>query len=111
MECCLPTFACSRRGPMTTVNNWQDFTLKIGNVVAVVPCLKLVLYLDSTDDAGVSEFYQRSMEALDGLITHYQAESMRTRRRLNERALTIAPTWLKRPRAGKSYYIQFSGCS
>jgi len=89
----------------------EEFNLKIDNVVAVVPCFKLVLYLDSTDDAGVSEFYQRSMDALGGLIGFYQAENMKTRVRLNERALTIVPTWLKRPREHKSYYVQFSGCS
>jgi len=94
-----------------TVGDWDDFTLKIENAVAVVPCLKFVLYLDSTDDDGILEFYQRSMEALGGLITHYQAENMKTRGRLNERALTIAPTWLKRPRPNKDYHIKFSGSS
>lgn len=88
----------------------SQFELRIDDVVAVAPCLRMALYVFDTNNDGILDFYQRSMEALGGLLTHYQAENMRDRARINKRALTMLPTWVKRPRYDRNYYLEFYGC-
>lgn len=90
--------------------DWANFVLKVDEVTLIAPCLKFVLYLDNTDDAGILDFYERSINALGNFITHYKAENMKRRARFDARASTMVPTWFKRPRSGKTYFMQLSGC-
>jgi len=90
--------------------NWEEFRLEIDGFHAIEPCFEFVLYLETSRDDGLLEFYERARAALGPLITHYQTDGMRRPRKLDERADTIVPTWVKRPRPGKIYWIDFSGC-
>jgi TseV toxin immunity protein TsiV len=90
--------------------DWSKFVLEAEGASAIVPCVGFVLFLDQTNEAGILDFYNRSMEALGGLLTHYKTGSMANRATLNARARAMVPTWLEDPRAGKDYFIQFSGC-
>jgi hypothetical protein len=91
--------------------DWSEFTLQVGDTMAIIPCLSFVLYLDVTDQDGILDFYQQSLKALGERITHYQTDSMDIRAPLTSRAQTIVPTWLKNPREGKLYWIKFHGCA
>ena len=90
--------------------DWSGFHIKAGETVSiVVPCLEFVLFLDTTDDAGILDFYNRARSALGSRITYYQAESMTGFKKLNERGESMVPTWFTKPRAGKlTYYITLS---
>ena len=68
--------------------DWSGFHIKTGETVSiVVPCLEFVLFLDTTDDAGILDFYNRARSALGSRITYYQAESMTGFKKLNERGV------------------------
>lgn len=92
------------------LTNPSKFGLLVGEVRAIAPCVSFVLFLDETSDEGILEFYERSMAALDGLITHYVTGDAGRRSRFSGRALTMVPTWLEHPRPGKDYFIEFFGC-
>ena len=92
---------------MPQTPDWSGFHIKVNDTVSiVVPCLEFVLFSDTTDDAGILDFYNRAREALGSPITHYQAESMNGFKRLNARGESMVPTWFTKPREGKpNYYI------
>ncbi len=95
---------------MSKQTDLTNHRLTIDGVVAVEPCMQMTLYLFDTNNDGILDFYHRCMEALGGLITHYQAENMKKRAKLNQRALTMIPTWVKHPKFDKVYYLEFYGC-
>jgi hypothetical protein len=84
--------------------DWSDFHVKSGNVCLVVPCIEFVLFLDTTNDDWILDFYQRARAALGDRLTHYQAESMKGFKRLSERAEAMVPTWFTKPRQTKDVY-------
>src|SRR5262249_23438999 len=96
--------------PVAAKFDWDQFVLRVDDTTAVVPCLQFVLYLDATDAAGISQFYQRALEALGPRLTHVKAESKTRRSAITPKALTMVPTWLQRPKQDKGYHVEFSGC-
>lgn len=88
----------------------STFSVSIGDVQAIAPCMSFVLFLEDTLDEGLLEFYERSMAALGGRITHYLTGTTTRRSPVTERARTMVPTWLTNPRPGKDYFIEFFGC-
>jgi len=90
--------------------DWSGFNARVGDVQIVTPCVEFILFLDVTDDVGILDFYERSRTALNGLLTHYQAESMSKFARLSPRADSMVPTWFTKPRPGKAtYYMVMAG--
>ena len=83
------------------------FSLVADSVRLVCPCVCLTLYLDLTNEPAVLSFYERVMEALKGELKFVIAESDTRRKKIDDRALSMVPTWLKKPRPYKSYYIAF----
>jgi len=75
------------------------------------PCLEFVIYLDTPLNERILEFLERSMAALGPLVTSYVAEAMKRPAPFDDKAKTLVPTWVRRPRLGKSYYAEFSGAS
>lgn len=71
------------------------------------PCLEFVIYLDTPLDERILEFLDRSMSALGPQITSYVAEAMKRPAPFDAKAKTLVPTWVRRPRLGKSYYAEF----
>jgi len=88
----------------------EHFELKIANTVVIAPAMAFVLFLDHSDPAGILDFYNRSMDAIGGLLTHYTAENMAGRSPMTGKAREIVPTWMAKPRTDKTYSIQFRGC-
>jgi len=94
---------------INTSIDWSACTVKVEGVQVVTPCLEFVVFLDITDDAEILDFYRRGRAALNGLLTHYQAESMSKAARLNARADSMVETWFNKPRSGKTnYYMLMS---
>jgi hypothetical protein len=63
--------------------------------------------LDLTEEKALLDFYERSLNALEGQLSYVQAEGAKRRSRINDRALTMVPTWIRNPRQYKSYFIEF----
>ena len=93
--------------------NWAEFRLADewdgAERTLVVPCVAFTLYIDVTEPKEVQDFYDRFMGVFGKSLTHYIAESMGRPSPLTKRALTIVPTWTKRPRGGKDYFIKMMG--
>ncbi len=68
------------------------------------------LYLDGTDKDGVLDFYERTRQALSGLLSHYLTDSMTRRAKMNLRSESLVPNLMKKLSASKIHYIAFSGC-
>ncbi len=83
------------------------FELRVDDVPVVVPCVEICLFLDTTDDALILDFYNNAREALGGSVTHYQAESMSNFKPLNSRSESMVATWFTVPRKGKLNYTMF----
>ena len=94
--------------------DWESFVLTVDGTVVLMPCMTFVLFLHVTDDAGLHDFYRRCREALGDRITHYQADYMKTFRRLSDQGnakidakvdswFTVPP---KKPNA--YYYLRMS---
>ncbi len=86
----------------------SELQLEINGRRLLEPCLELVIYLDTALDERILEFFDRSMSALGPQITSYVAEAMKRPAPFDEKAKTLMPTWVRRPRLGKSYYAEFS---
>ena len=89
----------------------SEFQLEIRRHLLLAPCLEFVVYLDTPLDEKILEFLERSLSALGPRITTYVAETMKRPAPFDEKAKMLVPTWVKRPRLGKSYYALFSGAS
>lgn len=96
--------------PLLSPHDPSELTLALDATTALVPCVSFTLYLEHTDGEGFLDFYERSRAAAGPLLTHYIAESMKRRAKINARAESMVPTWVKNPAEEKGYYIQFSGC-
>jgi hypothetical protein len=79
-----------------------------GELVAA-PCLSFAVYLDETDAGQVIGFFERAYETLRPNLTHYIAEQMRAPAKITARAEGMVGAWLKRPKIGHEYRIQFWG--
>src|ERR1700754_1550033 len=88
----------------------SKFTLTADGVCLVCPCIVLSLYLDLTDDSALLDFYEQSLKALEGRLTHVIVENAVHRVRTSARSLSMVPTWIKKPREYKKYFSEFSGC-
>src|SRR5262245_22316241 len=89
--------------------DWKTLRVERDGETVVVPCLSFTLWFGVTDAPLLLDFYERAMEALGTLFTHYIAESMKARAKITPRALTMIPTWIRKPAEFKIYYAQFSG--
>jgi len=89
----------------------SELQLEIRGRLLLAPCLEFAVYLDTPLDESTLEFFERSMAALGLRITTYVAETMKRPAPVDDKAKTLVPTWVKRPRLGKSYYALFSGAS
>lgn len=87
----------------------SNLELLIGEHRAIAPCYEFTIYSDIALDETFLDFYEQSMQALKGQVTHYIAESMKRPAVIDKKALQLLPTWIKRPRLGKSYYAEFLG--
>ncbi|KYF65098.1 hypothetical protein BE11_29805 [Sorangium cellulosum] len=96
--------------PLTPPRDLSELTLVVDGTTAVVPCVSFTLYLDGADGEGILDFYQRARAELGPLLTHYIAESMKRRAKINARAESMVPTWVSNPAADKAYFLQLSGC-
>ena len=89
----------------------SDLQLEIRGRLLLAPCLEFVVYLDTPLDENILEFLERSLSVLGPRITTYVAETMKRPAPVDDKAKTLVPTWVKRPRLRKSYYALFSGAS
>ena len=89
--------------------DWKMLRVERDGETVVVPCLSFTLWFGVTEAPLLLDFYERAMGALGTLFTHYIAESMKVRAKITSRALTMIPTWIRKPAELKIYYAQFSG--
>jgi len=95
---------------MPTLVDSSQFTVSVEGVPVVVPCVEVVVFLGTTVDEAILDFYDRARTALGDALTHYQAESMKTFGAVNARANAMVPTWFTKPRAGKiDYHMLLAG--
>lgn len=89
----------------------NELELIVDDSRAIVPCMSFNLYLDGTDRDGVLNFYERTRQALSGLLSHYLTDSMARRAKINLRSENLLPNLMKKLSASKIHDIAFSGCS
>lgn len=77
--------------------------------VVIAPCLAFTIWLDRTDQPVLLDFYERVMETVGPLFTHYRAEHMKRPAKITPRALTMLPVWFKKPAEAHFYYAEFRG--
>jgi hypothetical protein len=91
------------------VFDWGALRVERDGETVVVPCLSFTLWLDVTEAPLLIDFYERVMEALGSLFTHYVAESMKGPAKITSRALTMIPTWIRKPAELKVYTGELRG--
>jgi len=89
--------------------DWNGLRVEHEGGVYAVPCLAFTLWVRTTDTPLLLDFYERSMEAIGPLLTHYLAESMKQPAKVTARARTMVPTWLRKPAELKTYHMQLRG--
>lgn len=94
---------------MHLIENPAEFILHIDGVALIEPCISLTFYLDRTRDESLFDFYERSCQALGSNLTHVLADGADRSTVITKRSLTLVPTWIRKPRAFKKYFILFSG--
>lgn len=89
----------------------RELELIVDDSRAIVPCMSFNLYMDGTDRDGVLNFYERTRQALSGLLSHYLTDSMVRCAKINVRSENLVPNLMKKLSASKIHYIAFYGCS
>jgi hypothetical protein len=91
------------------IYDWSTLRVERDGQPVVVPCLAVTLWFDVTEAPLLLDVYERAMEALRPQLTHYVAESMTGPAKITPRALTMVPTWLRKPAELKVYSAEFRG--
>jgi hypothetical protein len=78
-------------------------------ITTVHPALMANFYLLDLDPPAVGQLYESAMGFIKEGITHYQAEAMKRPAAITPAALTMVPTWMRKPKAGHRYWWRGQG--
>lgn len=94
---------------MTEFERLTALSLTAGGHPRLVPCMRITLYLDTIQEAEFSEYCAAALALLRPKLVSYQSGSMKRPAAMADKAEDIVPSWLRRPRPGQTYFVEFTG--
>ncbi len=94
--------------------DWSEFVLVgdpgVGQTITTLhPALSVTFHFHRLDYPAIRQLCDAAMELIKPGLTHYQAEEMKRPAAINARALTMIPTWLRKPRVDHRYWWTANG--
>jgi Protein of unknown function (DUF3396) len=94
---------------MTEIDRLTALSFTAGGHLRLVPCMRVTLYLDTIQEAQFSEYCAAALALLRPKLVSYQSGSMKRPAAMADKSEDIVPSWLRRPRPGQTYFVEFTG--